>query len=237
MRDLAWFVWLLPRNVGVVLIRAYRAIVSPLYGDVCRYYPTCSAYGLTAVQHRGLVVGSGLVVALSGLWMAQFYELPELDGALLYAFRLLFGWLMAAAIVLGFAAIRRGDVRGHRAWMMRGYAIGLGAGTQVLTLLAGEMVAGPPSVLGRALLMGAGWAINLAIAEWIIRRRPARSARTAAAVGSLDRDDPQAHRHGRVPECAAASPAPPACGGRARPRRTRGPAWRAGPAHPPSRRL
>lgn len=60
MRDLAWFVWLLPRNAGVVLIRAYRAVVSPLYGDVCRYYPSCSAYGLGAVQHRGLVIGSGL---------------------------------------------------------------------------------------------------------------------------------------------------------------------------------
>lgn len=60
VRDLAWFVWLLPRNVGVVLIRAYRAVVSPLYGDVCRYYPSCSAYGLGAVQHRGLVIGSAL---------------------------------------------------------------------------------------------------------------------------------------------------------------------------------
>ena len=60
MRDLAWFVWLLPRNAGVLLIRAYRAVVSPLYGDVCRYYPTCSAYGLGSVQHRGLVVGSAL---------------------------------------------------------------------------------------------------------------------------------------------------------------------------------
>lgn len=58
MRDIAWFVWLLPRNVGVLLIRAYRAVVSPLYGDVCRYYPSCSAYGLGSVQHRGLVVGS-----------------------------------------------------------------------------------------------------------------------------------------------------------------------------------
>lgn len=60
VRDLAWFVWLLPRNAGVLLIRAYRAVVSPLYGDVCRYYPSCSAYGLGAVQHRGLVVGSAL---------------------------------------------------------------------------------------------------------------------------------------------------------------------------------
>ena len=58
MRDVAWFVWLLPRNVGVLLIRAYRAVVSPMYGDVCRYYPSCSAYGLGSVQHRGLVVGS-----------------------------------------------------------------------------------------------------------------------------------------------------------------------------------
>ncbi|WP_430646813.1 membrane protein insertion efficiency factor YidD [Agromyces sp. GXS1127] len=60
MKNLAWFVWLLPRNAGVVLIRAYRAVVSPLYGDVCRYYPSCSAYGLGAVQHRGLVIGSAL---------------------------------------------------------------------------------------------------------------------------------------------------------------------------------
>ncbi|WP_394553729.1 membrane protein insertion efficiency factor YidD [Agromyces sp. MMS24-JH15] len=60
MRDLALFAWYLPRNAGVLLIRAYRAVISPLYGDVCRYYPSCSSYGLTAVQHRGLVLGSVL---------------------------------------------------------------------------------------------------------------------------------------------------------------------------------
>ena len=64
--------------------------------------------------------------------------------------------------------------------MTRGYAIGLGAGTQVLTLMAGEMIAGPPTELSRALLMGAGWAINLAVAEWTIRRRPAPPARAAS---------------------------------------------------------
>jgi hypothetical protein len=78
---------------------------------------------------------------------------------------------MVVSIVLGFTAIRRGDVIRHQAWMMRGYAIGLGAGTQVLTLLAGELIAGPPGELGRALLMGAAWAINLAVAEWVIRKR------------------------------------------------------------------
>ena len=90
----------------------------------------------------------------------------------------------SAALVLGFGAIRRGDVRGHRGWMMRGYAIGLGAGTQVLTLAAGEMISGPPSELSRALLMGAGWAINLSVAEWMIRKRPAPPVRTTAVVVS-----------------------------------------------------
>ncbi|TFC41847.1 membrane protein insertion efficiency factor YidD [Cryobacterium sp. TMT1-21] len=49
---------LLPRNAGVLLLRAYRAVISPLYGDVCRYYPSCSAYALGAVQEYGLIVGS-----------------------------------------------------------------------------------------------------------------------------------------------------------------------------------
>lgn len=56
------FVYLLPRNVCVALLRIYRAVISPLYGDVCRYYPSCSAYTLTAIQHRGVIVGTALGV-------------------------------------------------------------------------------------------------------------------------------------------------------------------------------
>ncbi|HEY5222662.1 MAG TPA: membrane protein insertion efficiency factor YidD [Microbacteriaceae bacterium] len=51
---------LLPRNAVVILLRAYRAVISPLYGDVCRYYPSCSAYALGAIQEHGVVVGSVL---------------------------------------------------------------------------------------------------------------------------------------------------------------------------------
>ena len=126
-----------------------------------------------------LLVGSGLVAALSGLWMTQFYQLPDHDGALVYGFRLLFGSLMAISILLGLVAIRRREIARHRAWMMRGYALGLGAGTQVLTLLIGEIVLGAPGEVARGLLMGAGWAINLALAEWIIRRPPSPQASTA----------------------------------------------------------
>jgi uncharacterized membrane protein len=131
-----------------------------------------------------LLVPCGLLVGLSGLWMTLFYPWPAGDGALLYALRLLFGSAMVASIVLGFTTIRRGDVIGHRAWMMRGYALGLGAGTQALTLAVGAMVAGPPSELSRALLMGAAWVINLAVAEWAIRKRVAHPSRRPAAVVS-----------------------------------------------------
>jgi uncharacterized membrane protein YozB (DUF420 family) len=136
-----------------------------------------------------VLVGAGIVAALAGLWMTQFYPLPPTDGALLYGFRLVFGSAMIASIVIGFVAIRRREIARHRAWMMRGYAIGLGAGTQAFVLLIAQLVAGNPSVDGRALLMGGAWALNLAVAEWLIRGRPmpiglkARRARTAGAGG------------------------------------------------------
>ena len=53
-------VLLAPRNIAVLVLRAYRAVISPLYGDVCRYYPSCSAYALQAIQQHGVLVGSFL---------------------------------------------------------------------------------------------------------------------------------------------------------------------------------
>jgi putative membrane protein insertion efficiency factor len=50
-----------PRHVLIVLLRAYRLLISPLYGQVCRYHPSCSAYALDAVTEYG---------AARGTWMA-----------------------------------------------------------------------------------------------------------------------------------------------------------------------
>ena len=124
--------------------------------------------------HRGagrFLVGAGLVVALSGLWMTLFYPGAP-GGDLLWAIRLVVSSTMAASIVLGFAAIRRRDIAGHRAWMIRAYALAVGAGTQVLTQGVGEAVFGT-SDLSTAISVGSGWVINAAVAEWAIRR-PAR---------------------------------------------------------------
>jgi hypothetical protein len=51
---------LLPRNACVVVLRAYRAVISPLYGNVCRYHPSCSRYALEAIQQYGVVRGSAM---------------------------------------------------------------------------------------------------------------------------------------------------------------------------------
>jgi uncharacterized membrane protein len=131
-----------------------------------------------------ILIPSGLVVALSGLWMTLFYPWPDGDGLILYGLRLFFGSLMLLSILLGVAAIWRQDFVQHGNWMMRGYAIGLGDGTQALTLLAWEVFLGKPDVLPRAMLMGAGWVINLAVVEWIIHRRRVSPVRTASAVVS-----------------------------------------------------
>ncbi len=48
------------KYVLIGLLKAYRLVISPLYGNVCRYYPSCSAYALTAVQHHGAARGSWL---------------------------------------------------------------------------------------------------------------------------------------------------------------------------------
>jgi uncharacterized membrane protein len=133
-----------------------------------------------------LLVGAGMVVALSGLWMTLFYTGAP-GGDLLWAVRLLVGTAMAASIVLGFTAIRRRDVTAHRAWMIRAYALAVAAGTQALTQGIGESLLSP-SDLSTGVSISSGWVINAAVAEWVIRRRPVRRAGRArthpAMVGS-----------------------------------------------------
>ena len=133
-----------------------------------------------------ILVGAGLAVAGSGLWMTLFYSGAP-GGVLLWVIRLLVGSTMAAAIVLGFTAIRRRDIAAHRAWMIRAYALGLGAGTQAFTEGIGEALFGTGD-LSKAISMGSAWVINALVAEWVIRRPSVRrTARARAAVLAASR--------------------------------------------------
>ncbi|MDJ0316576.1 MULTISPECIES: membrane protein insertion efficiency factor YidD [Arthrobacter] len=52
------FLWHLPRNTLIIVLKLYRRVVSPIYGQVCRFFPSCSAYALEAVTVHGAVKGS-----------------------------------------------------------------------------------------------------------------------------------------------------------------------------------
>ena len=131
-----------------------------------------------------VVVGLGLAVALSALWMTLFYPRQPGTGELAYLFRLVFGSSLAACIVLGFSAIRSRAVATHLAWMTRAYAIALAAGTQAFTQAIGTAVFGS-SVRTTDLALGAGWVINLTVAELVIRRHAQpRVAPALTVVGS-----------------------------------------------------
>lgn len=119
---------------------------------------------------RVLVV-AGLAAAFSGLWMGMFYVIVPADNLLLHTLRLTFGLAMAASIVMGLVAIRRRQFREHQAWMLRAYAIGMSAGTQALIQIPYVIILGQPASLPHSLLMGSAWIINLAVVEWLIRRR------------------------------------------------------------------
>jgi uncharacterized membrane protein len=127
-----------------------------------------------------VLVGAGLAVAGSGLWMTLTY--PDAPGgALLWTVRLVVGSAMATCIILGVTTIRRRDVGAHRAWMIRAYALAVAAGTQAFTQGVGEGIFGT-SELSTALSVTSGWVINLAVAEWIIRRQGVGRAQGTRAV-------------------------------------------------------
>ena len=134
-----------------------------------------------------ILVLCGLIAALSGLWLPHFCPPVDGDGPLLYGMRLLVGSAMVLFICLGVAAIRRQDCARHGAWMMRGYALGLGAGTQALTHLPWFLFQTIQGELARVLGMGAGWAINLVVAEWIIRGRPTHPSRSSTRMNPAGR--------------------------------------------------
>ncbi len=65
------------KHVLIWLLKGYRFAISPLYGQVCRYHPTCSAYALEAVTRHGSLRGSWLAIHRLGRchpWAAGGYD-------------------------------------------------------------------------------------------------------------------------------------------------------------------
>ncbi|MDD2739053.1 MAG: membrane protein insertion efficiency factor YidD [Methylomonas lenta] len=50
------------RFLLITLIKVYKYFISPLLGPSCRFYPSCSSYGLEAIQLHGAAKGSYLTL-------------------------------------------------------------------------------------------------------------------------------------------------------------------------------
>ena len=61
-RRLARLAVRLPALAVVGVLRLWQLLVSPVYGQTCRFYPSCTAYAMQAVDRHGLVRGGWLAV-------------------------------------------------------------------------------------------------------------------------------------------------------------------------------
>ncbi|MET0592454.1 MAG: DUF2306 domain-containing protein [Polyangiaceae bacterium] len=168
-------------------------------------------------RRAGRVLGAcGLLAGAPGFWMTAFYDIPRsLQGPMLYVVRLSVAAAMIAAIVVAWRSILQRDVPRHEAFMIRAYALGQGAGTQVLVLGPWMLITGESGGLTRDVLMTVAWAINVVVAEAIIRRRAKSGAqarinapRDRAASPHLqrrERDDSSPFRPGDQPRVATDS--------------------------------
>ncbi|HSQ28732.1 MAG TPA: membrane protein insertion efficiency factor YidD [Gemmatimonadaceae bacterium] len=50
------------RRILVLLVRGYQVAISPLLPSSCRYYPSCSAYAVEALERHGAIRGSWLAI-------------------------------------------------------------------------------------------------------------------------------------------------------------------------------
>lgn len=48
------------KKIVIGLVRVYQKIISPLFPPTCRFYPTCSAYFIQAVEKYGVIKGTFL---------------------------------------------------------------------------------------------------------------------------------------------------------------------------------
>jgi len=169
-----------------VILHILGAIVYAIIGAF-QFLPGLRARHLRWHRFAGryLLVPAGLTVAATGLWMTAFYDTPAIDDGAVAFSRYVIGALMLAFIILGVTAIIRRDVVAHGSWMIRAYALAMGAGIQVFTSVPFFLIFGEPDALARLLQMDAGWIINILVAEWVIaRRRATKRQRLPAQVAA-----------------------------------------------------
>ena len=125
--------------------------------------------------HRGagrVLVGAGGLAALSALWLNHVF--PPVEGAVKAVGVNLVAGFLIVALTLALVQIRRGKAAGHRAWMLRAYAIGLAPALQLIFGLTEAALLGEVPAVVAVSGHYAAWVVTLALAERAIRAGDSR---------------------------------------------------------------
>lgn len=50
------------KKIFLIIIRIYQILISPIFGQTCRFYPCCSEYAYQSLKEHGFAVGSMLTL-------------------------------------------------------------------------------------------------------------------------------------------------------------------------------
>ncbi|MEP5154890.1 DUF2306 domain-containing protein [Planktotalea sp.] len=120
-----------------------------------------------------LLLPIGYIAAFSGIWMTLYYPPLPTNGEAVGYVRIVFGIGMMLCITLGAIAIWRRDIPKHQVWMLRSYAIALGASTQAVVAIFWFALIGQPQGVPWAIAMFITWVFNLLVVEWYLERQRA----------------------------------------------------------------
>jgi hypothetical protein len=103
--------------------------------------------------------------------MTLVYPFAALDGKAVYFARLIVSTAMISFVFFAVSAIFKKNYAEHGQWMIRAYALALGAGTQVFTHIPWIFFPEIKNEFTRATFMILGWIINIIVAECIIQNQ------------------------------------------------------------------
>jgi uncharacterized membrane protein len=114
-------------------------------------------------------VAAGAMISLSSL--SLLWHFPAAYSLAVNSGRLLFGIALGAALVMAMLAIRKRDFARHRNWMIRAYAIGMGATAVTMVFFPIYAITGaaPTGLVSDIVFLGS-WTACIVFAEALVRR-------------------------------------------------------------------
>lgn len=126
-------------------------------------------YGLLHRVMGRVFVAAGAMISLSSL--SLLWHFPDTYSVAMNSGRLLFGIALGVALAIAMQAIYKRDLTRHRNWMIRAYAIGIGATAVTMVFFPIYAITGePPTGLAADIIFLGSWTACIVFAEGLVRR-------------------------------------------------------------------